>query len=141
MNPVFCVFISLGLWLESNLKSNPSAIASPYVFSFPTTLQCLAVVKKAKDIAQSFFGQNVFKREEFQMAGLLGSHSIRKFAATHVRKCGISKDDKDIRGRWKGKGRVSDVYDNVELPYPDCKVAEKLCFGGRCFYLIDDTVV
>jgi hypothetical protein len=29
MNPVFCVFISLGLWLESNLKSNPSAIASP----------------------------------------------------------------------------------------------------------------
>jgi hypothetical protein len=64
---------------------------------FPLTLQCLAVV-----------------------------NSIRKFAATHVRKCGISKDNKDIRGRWKGKGRVSDVYDDVELPYPDCKVAEKL---------------
>jgi hypothetical protein len=50
MNPVFCVFISLGLWLESNLKSNPSAIASPYVFSFPTTLQCLAVVKRQKTL-------------------------------------------------------------------------------------------
>ena len=90
---------------------------------------------------QSIFGQNIGKRQEFQPAGLLGSHSIRKFAAAHVRKCGISKDDKDIRSRWKGKGRVSHVYDDVELPYPDCKVAEKLCFGGPCFYLIDKSVV
>ena len=113
----------------------------PMYLLFLMTLQCLAGVKKAKDIAQSIFGQNVFKRDEFQLSGLLGSHSIRKFAATHVRKCGISKDDKDIRGRWKGKGRVSDVYDDVELPYPDCKVAEKLCIGGPYFYLIDNTVV
>jgi hypothetical protein len=53
----------------------------------------------------------------------------------------VSKDDKDIRGRWKGKGCVSDVYDDEELPYPDCKVAEKLCIGGPCFYLIDNSVV
>ena len=71
--------------------------------------------QKSKDIAQSIFGQNIGKRQEFQPAGLLGSHSIRKLAAAHVRKCGISKDDKDIRSRWKGKGRVSDVYDDVEL--------------------------
>ena len=141
MNPVFCVFISLGLWLETNLQLNPSAIASPYVFAFSDDITMPGGGQKAKDIAQSIFGQNVFKREEFQLSGLLGSHSIRKFAATHVRKCGISKDDKDIRGRWKGKGRVSDVYDDVELPYPDCKVAEKLCIGGPCFYLIDNTVV
>jgi len=32
MNAAFCVFVSLGLWLEVNLKSNPSAIVSPYVF-------------------------------------------------------------------------------------------------------------
>ena len=32
------------------------------------------------------------------------------------------------------KGRVSDVHDDVELPYPDAKVAEKLCFGGACIY-------
>ena len=96
--------------------------------------------RKAKDIAQTIFGKKVFKCEEFQSAGLLGSHSIRKFASTHVRRCGISKDDKDIRGRWKGRGRVSDVYDDVELPYPDCKVAEKLCIGGPCFYLIDTSL-
>ena len=141
MNPVFCVFISLGLWLELNLKSNPSAIASPYVFSFSNNITMPGGGQKAKDIAQSIFGQNVFKREVFEMAGLLGSHSIHRFAATHVRKCGISKDDKDIQGRGKGKGRVSDVYDDVEFSYPDCKVAEKLCFGLPCFYLIDNTVV
>jgi len=33
------------------------------------------------------------------------------------------------------QGRVSDAYDNVELPYPDAQVAEKLCIGGACFYL------
>ena len=141
MNAVFCVFISLGLWLESNLKSNPSAVASPYVFSFSDDVTVPSGGRKAKDVAQSIFGQKVFKLDEFQTtAGQLGSHSIRKFAATHVRRCGISKDDKDIRGRWKGKGRVSDVYDDVELPYPDCKVAEKLCIGGPCFYLVDTSI-
>jgi hypothetical protein len=140
MNAVFCVFISLGLWLELNLQSSPSAAASPYVFAFSEDVTIPSGGHKTKEIAQTIFGQKIFKREEFQSAGLLGSHSIRKFASTHVRRCGISKDDKDIRGRWKGKGRVSDVYDDVELPYPDCKVAEKLCIGGPCFYLIDSSI-
>jgi len=86
-------------------------------------------------MVQNIFGHKMFNREEFiDDEGPLGSHSIRKFGATHVRRCGCSKDEKDIRGRWKGKGRVSDMYDNVELPYPDAKVAEKLCFGGACIY-------
>ncbi len=40
----------------------------------------------------------------------VGCHSVRKFAATHARRLGCTKDDKDIRGRWKSKTRVSDVY-------------------------------
>jgi hypothetical protein len=28
------------------------------------------------------------------------------------------------------------VYDDVELPYPDAKVAEKLCIGGACYYYL-----
>ncbi len=87
-------------------------------------------------MALTIFGQRIFRRQEFQALGLLGSDSIRKFALMHVRNCGISKDDKDTRGRWKGKGRVSDRYDNVELPYLDCNVAEKLCMGGPCYYFI-----
>jgi hypothetical protein len=62
----------------------------------------------------------MFKLEEFKIDDdeakslLLNSHSIRKYAVTfrHTR-CGVMKDEKDIRGRWKGAG-------------PDAKVAEKL---------------
>ena len=36
----------------------------------------------------------------------------------------------------KSELRVSDAYDDVELPYPDAKVANKLCIGGPCFYLL-----
>ena len=72
----------------------------------------------------------IFKLEEFAQIGMIGSHSIRNFAATHARRCVELKDEKDIQGRWKGKGQVSDVYNDVELPYPDCKVAEKLAMGG-----------
>jgi hypothetical protein len=140
MDPVFCVLISLGVWLELNLRHNPAAVASPYVFAFTEDITIPSGGQKAKDMAQTIFGQRIFRRQEFQELGLLGSHSIRKFASTHVRKCGILKDDKDTRGRWKGKGRVSDWYDDVELPYPDCRVAEKLCLGGPCFYLINTSI-
>jgi hypothetical protein len=40
--------------------------------------------------------------------GEVGTHSIRKCASTHVRGNGVSKDDKDTRGRWKAAARVSD---------------------------------
>jgi hypothetical protein len=108
MNPVFCVLISLGLWLESNLRSTPSAMALPNVFSCYDDIMIPSGGKKVKDIAQSNFGLKVLCLDEFQGGGLLGSHSIRKFASTHARRCGISKDNRDTRGRWKGKGRASD---------------------------------
>jgi hypothetical protein len=44
--------------------------------------------------------------------------------------------EKDIRGRWKSSTRVSDVYDNVELPFPDAKLAGLLCPGGPIRYAI-----
>ena len=108
------------------MRANANAATSPYVFSFSDDVDVPNGGQKAKNIAQAIFGQKVFKMEAFSNVGgdnngttlLLGSHSIRKYAATHARKCGCSKDEKDIRGRWKSKGRVSDVYDDVELPYP-----------------------
>jgi hypothetical protein len=101
---------------------------SPYLFCFCDDASIPAGGQKSKDIAQNIFGQKIFKMEEFASheiidgnvaSSLLGSHSIRKYAATHCRRCGCNKDEKDIRGRWKSKGRVSDVADDVELPYPD----------------------
>ena len=145
MDTTYCVLVSMAIWFELNLRANASAMLSPYLFSFCDDISIPTGGQKSKDIAQTIFGQKIFKMEAFACgndangdegaACLLGSHSIRKYAATHSRRCGCNKDEKDIRGRWKAKGRVSDVYDDVELPYPDAKVAEKLCIGGACYYL------
>ncbi|KAI2511670.1 hypothetical protein MHU86_2736 [Fragilaria crotonensis] len=116
LNPVYCVLCSLALWLELNLKLNPTAMNSP---------------------REEFRGEQQGAERGGDEVSMLGIHSIRKYAATFAQRCGVTKDEKDIRGQWKGSGRVSDVYDDVELPYPDAKVAEKLCGGGPCFYVSD----
>ena len=55
-----------------------------------------------------------------------------------VRSNGISKDDKDHRGRWKNSTRISDGYDDVQLDFVDAKVAAVLCPGGVCNYAVKD---
>jgi hypothetical protein len=80
---------------------------------------------------------HVLFNEHEDFAGTkLGSHSVWKYASTTVRNNGATKDKKDICGRWKSPTRVSDVYDNVELPFPDAKVAGMLCPGGPVCYAI-----
>jgi hypothetical protein len=105
-------------------------MASPYDFAFSDDITVAGGGLKAKKTAQNIFGQKVLQMEEFRSGGLLGSHSICKFASTHVRRCGISKDNKGTRGPWKGSGRVSDRNNDVEVSYTDCKMAEKLYMGG-----------
>ena len=146
INPVYCVLCSLALWLELNLKSNPVAMSSPYVFCISDNIRMPDGGLKSKAMIQNAL-KIMFKGEQFKCAEeedaasmLLGSHSVRKYAATYARRCGVTKEEKDIRGRWKGQGRVSDIYDDVELSYPDAKVAEKLCGASevekRSFYNI-----
>ena len=86
MDPLYFVFCSLGLWLEVNLRNNPSAAASPYVFAFSGDVDIPSRDKKSMDIAQLILNQKIFKRLEFIDADSerLGSHSIRKYASTHV---------------------------------------------------------
>lgn len=81
----------------------------------------------------------MFNQPEFLTDdGPLGTHSFRKFASTFCRRNGCSKDEKDHRGRWKRRGRTSDVYDDVELNWPDAKVASRLCVGGPCKYVVKE---
>ena len=68
--------------------------------------------------------------------GPLGSQSVRNYASTHVRGCGITKYKKDYCGRWKGRIRISDCYDDVELPWVDAKITNVLCICGTCKYLV-----
>ena len=75
-------------------------------------------------------------REELHdgVGGLLG----RKLGSSHARKNGCHQEEKDLRGRWKRRKHVSDVYVDVELPYPDAKVAGRLCVGGPCKYVLKE---
>jgi hypothetical protein len=90
--------------------NNASALLSPYLFSFCDQVSIPQGGQQSKALAQRILNKDVFSRQNFKAGGLLGSHSIRKYAATHIRRCGLSKDNIDIRGRRKGQGRVSDVY-------------------------------
>jgi len=56
------------------------------------------------------------------ISGALRTHSVRKLSSTHSRRSRALKDERDIRGRWKGKTRVGDEYDDVELPWTGIKV-------------------
>lgn len=108
------------------------------MFGFTDNIMVPKGGEHAKDLVQSIFNSEIFNRQEFVDTGPLGSHSVRKFASSHVRKCGISRDEKDIRGRWKSRRHVSDIYDDVELPFIDAKVAGMLCIGGPCKYAIKE---
>ena len=65
----------------------------------------------------------------------VGTHSIRKFAATYARRCGCSKDEIDYRFRWKNV-RMQDRYVEGHISVDDAKVAAALCKGEPIMYSI-----
>ena len=70
------------------------------------------------------------------LTGLFGAQWIRKFGATRVQQCGATRNDHDIMGRWKHKRSIGDVYDDVELPWLDTKLATYVYIGGPFKYKI-----
>ena len=128
MDTAFCVLASLSLWMELNLKANPNALLSPYLFNFCND-SCRWRGAKVKETAHNMMNKIVGMAEDFNAGSTtnggidsLGSHSIRKFVATHARKSGCTKDDWDVCGRWKSKAHMSDIYKDTELPYPNAKM-------------------
>lgn len=140
LDPMFCVLINVGLWLEVFHTFIPDGRLRNFIFGF------VPDAEKEEDTANRIKSavyqclRKVFKDLPTAVEDLIGTHSVRKFASTWVRSNGISCDDKDHRGGWKRK-RVSDVYDDGELDYIDAKVAAVLSRSGVCHYLIDDDVV
>ena len=112
----------------------PHAKLSPYVFGFSPNCRFPEGGTSSKQIIRKLISTSI--KEMTDLQGLLGAHSIRKFGATRVRRCGATRNGRDICGRWKRKRSVGDVYDDVELPWPDTKLATYLCIGGPCKYKI-----
>ena len=122
-NTDFCTILALAVHLEHGIGNGELEEGG-------------ALMGISKAIATNAF-KKIVNGEDFTTApldGLLGSHSTRKFASTYARRNGCSRDDVDLRGRWKGDKRTVDLYIDDILPYPDAKVAGALCVGGPIKY-------
>ena len=144
MDSIFCTILNVGLWLEVFHDKVPDGRARPMVFGFSDRFYDDA--EKAGDhgkarvynILRPLFNEIGVEVEDFEEGkNKVGSHSVRKYASTWTRTNGMSKDDKDHRGRWKNK-RQSNTYDDVQLDWVDARVAAVLCPGGVCNYIVDD---
>jgi hypothetical protein len=130
---LYCVFVNVGIWLEIQLENTPGAHMSPYVFSLSNDFSIPSGGKKASTTASRMIAA-VF-RDKFYEGLKVGTHSIRKFATTHCRNMGVSKDDVESRGRWRDGRRVANRYEDPTLPFVDAKACEGLCQGGACTYV------
>ena len=73
--------------------------------------------------------------------GKLGTHSLRKGPLTYASRFGLLRDWISLRGRWWSSKKQVDMYIDVDVPYPDAKVASVLCGPrGPCKYALRDGV-
>ena len=136
MHPWYCVLINTALWLEHMVMRFPYGRYTPYLFAFSPDCNIPSGGRKSKSTAQDKM-KNIYQGDD-ETSSNVSTHSKRKLAATFVQTLGCTKDEKDIRGRWKSKGRVSDVDNDIELPWPDTKVAGMLCIDGPVKYKIQE---
>ena len=130
-DPNFCVLLNIGLYLEMMYPENDDDQEGE--------LLCFSI-SSSPDNSKARVGRilkEIFTHDEFKGGNInswLGSHSLRKLAATHARRNGCSRDEIDLRGRWKQRRRIVDTYLDTTIPYPDAKVASSTCVGGPIKY-------
>ena len=73
---------------------------------------------------------------------MVGSHSLRKGPSTYASRYGLLRDWISLRGRWRGSKKQVDTYIDVDVPFPDAKVASVLCGPrGPCKYVAKDGIL
>lgn len=136
-----CLLLSLAVYLESWMSLHNGQQCF-YLFSGEsnineTTIENLKTtyLRKLKELT---FASPVFRTlsatGDFED---LGSHSLRKFAATFARENDCSPEDIELRGRWKvNLSRVVHRYISPKQPYIDAKVQAAICIGGPIKYCL-----
>lgn len=141
----FCLLLALSIYLEYWFSVSCAGRQSIFLFSDDVDMK--RTPNRVKDSYIRALRINVFTNPEFFRLSKaaedspLGSHSLRKFAATWARSNGCNSDEVETRGRWKRYGgRVVDRYIDVTQVYIDAKVQKALCVGGPIKYeLIADS--
>jgi hypothetical protein len=134
MDPLFCVLIALAihleLWMESGL-----GYTNDNIFGLESDIPVDAKKRISGRLKSDIFENPNFIKTK---PGPVGIYSLRKFPSTFARRNGCATDDVDSRGRWRKHKRQVNTYIEVELPWPDAKVASTLCLGGPCRYALKE---
>ena len=138
MSSTHCVLLALAAYLEiagENIVSQSSVFVFEMQTNTPQNAKSRAsrILRDVWRNASSGFIRSI-------LLGAIGTHSTRKYAATHARRNGCSRDDINARGRWKRLMKQVDTYINTLLPFPDAKVAAALCVGGACKYCLKNGI-
>jgi hypothetical protein len=134
MDPHYCILLTLAIYLEMWLGSG-DALLNPFMFG-----DYGVDPKTTKTWVRKVINDKVFDTDDFRRAqvGKIGTHSVRKYSSTWMRRHGAHRDDADKRGRWTGKRKQVDVYIDLAIPYADAKCASILCIGGPCKYVLKE---
>ncbi|CAB9524937.1 expressed unknown protein [Seminavis robusta] len=144
MDTDFCAMLGLANYMEASFNYGYGAAGREDAFLFTPESDPKLAPKHCnaayRNILKAVFLSAPFLAVALLIASVLGSHSIRKFAATLARGMGATADEVDIRGRWKARlsGRVVDAYISPEQPWIDARVAEKLAWGLYCLQATPD---
>ena len=100
-NPNFCTHLTLAMYLELYYPTETNENGE---------LNCFGAINKSaegtKQRVSKFLKEKVFMKEKFvgvkgERNDIVGTHSIRKFSSTYSRRSGCTRDDINVRGRWK----------------------------------------
>ena len=137
-DPDFCVLLNVGVYLEHMFPTEMND--EGLVTCFSIAKKSYNTKKRAGKILSEIFTSDDFETSfgdgRTSVGNVLGSHSLRKCAATHARRNGCSRDEIDLRGRWKHLKRQVDTYLDTSVPYPDAKVCTAICIGGAIKYAV-----
>ncbi len=141
MDYCMCPLIAMGMYFAVHLSMHRNKSHDGYVFSLGGGNNGCNVI--SKDCVRNRLNLCLAASDfaNVNQTSKLGSHSIRKAAATYARRCNVTKDNVEGRGRWKtdSKKKASTVYMDLFQPFPDALVASTLCgVGGCCKYIVQD---
>jgi hypothetical protein len=138
MDTTFCILLNTGIYLESWIAGG-HANTSPFIFCSDgdPAKGPKNVGRVYRQVLKAIYEDPEFRALAELLGGLLGIHSIRKFASTFAKVVGRSADDIDVRARWKRlAGRMIGRYINVDQPIIDTICCQSLCVGGAIAYKV-----
>ncbi|KAG9411958.1 hypothetical protein AC1031_017595 [Aphanomyces cochlioides] len=119
-DPHLCPLLKLAIHIEST----PGIANSEFLYGNPKDGD--RVVRRA--LQQALDSDSFTKLK----SGHVGTHSLRKGAATYGSRSGLTKDYVNRRGRWRTRKSMVDTYIDNTQPYPDaCAAAAYVSAGGN----------